>query len=64
MYIYIYVCVCGHRVNSAGYKYVNNEAKQSETQNVNATDLIHEILSIDPSSGENNKQSCLIKLVG
>ena len=41
-------------MRSAGYKLVDNEAKQSESQHVHKTDLIYDVSCMDPSSGENN----------
>ena len=34
--------------------YVDNEAKQSETQHTNKTDVIYVVSGIDHSSGENS----------
>ena len=48
--IYTYVYVCVDMVHGAGYKKVCNKARQCETQHINETDLIHDIMDINHSS--------------
>ena len=50
----LYIDVYVSRVCSAGCEYVDNEAKQSGTQLMIMSDLIHNLTGINPSSCERN----------